>query len=196
MVVHGVMANASIGQLFAAGFVPGLMMAAALMVMVAWYARVRNYPRDAAFSLRVLWHTFWRAFLALLTPAIIIGGMMFGLFTPTEAAIAACVWALFLGVVVYRTLHARRLLRVSFDTIETTAVVLLIVAAALILASASPAPTPGRSRWSRTRTPSSPSWSTATSRPSTASSTTRTSSSTSCSRTGSTGSSTCSRRCR
>ncbi|HEX6013767.1 MAG TPA: TRAP transporter large permease [Geminicoccaceae bacterium] len=134
MVIYGVMANASIGQLFAAGFVPGLMMAAALMIMVAWYARVRNYPRDAAFSLRVLWHTFWRAFLALLTPAIIIGGMMFGLFTPTEAAIAACVWAMFLGLVVYRTLDARRLLRVSFDTIETTAVVLLIVAAASIFA--------------------------------------------------------------
>jgi TRAP-type C4-dicarboxylate transport system permease large subunit len=60
--------------------------------------------------------------------------MMFGLFTPTEAAVAACVWALFLGGVVYRTLDLRRLLRVSFDTIETTAVVLFIVAAASIVA--------------------------------------------------------------
>jgi tripartite ATP-independent transporter DctM subunit len=134
MVIYGVMANASIGQLFAAGFIPGFMMAGALMIMVAWYARVRNYPRDAAFSLPVLGQTFIRAFLALLTPAIIIGGMMFGLFTPTEAAIAACVWALFLGLVVYRTLDVRRLLRVSFDTIETTAVVLFIVAAASIFA--------------------------------------------------------------
>jgi tripartite ATP-independent transporter DctM subunit len=134
MVIYGVMANASIGQLFAAGFIPGFMMAGALMVMVAWYARVRHYPRDAAFSLPVLGQTFVRAFLALLTPAIIIGGMMFGLFTPTEAAIAACVWALFLGLVVYRTLDLRRLLRVSFDTIETTAVVLFIVAAASIFA--------------------------------------------------------------
>ena len=82
MVIYGVMAGASIGQLFAAGFVPGLLMAVALMIMVAWYARRRNYPRDAAFSLRVLGQTFARAFLALLTPAIIIGGMMFGLFTP------------------------------------------------------------------------------------------------------------------
>jgi tripartite ATP-independent transporter DctM subunit len=134
MVIYGVMANASIGQLFAAGFIPGFMMAGALMVMVAWYARVRHYPRDAAFSLPVLGQTFVRAFLALLTPAIIIGGMTFGLFTPTEAAIAACVWALFLGLVVYRTLDLRRLLRVSFDTIETTAVVLFIVAAASIFA--------------------------------------------------------------
>ena len=134
MVIYGVMAGASIGQLFAAGFVPGLLMAAALMVMVAWYARRRNYPRDARFSVVVLGQTFIRAFLALLTPAIIIGGMMFGLFTPTEAAVAACVWALFLGVVVYRTLDLRRLIRVSFDTIETTAVVLFIVAAASIFA--------------------------------------------------------------
>jgi tripartite ATP-independent transporter DctM subunit len=133
MVIYGVMANASIGQLFAAGFVPGLMMAVALMAMVTWYARVRNYPRDAAFSLRVLWLTFVRALPALMTPAIIIGGMMFGLFTPTEAAVAACVWALLLGLL-YRTLDLRRLLRVSFDTIETTAVVLLIVAGASIFA--------------------------------------------------------------
>ncbi len=134
MVIYGVMAGASIGQLFAAGFVPGLLMAVALMIMVAWYARRRNYPRDATFSVLVLGQTFARAFLALLTPAIIIGGMMFGLFTPTEAAVAACVWALFLGAVVYRTLDLRRLLRVSFDTIETTAVVLFIVAAASIFA--------------------------------------------------------------
>jgi tripartite ATP-independent transporter DctM subunit len=133
MVIYGVMANASIGQLFAAGFVPGLLMAVALMVMVAWYARMRNYPRDAAFSLVALWHGFWRALPALMTPAIIIGGMTFGLFTPTEAAVAACVWALLLGLF-YRTLDLRRLVRVSFDTIETTAVVLLIVAAASIFA--------------------------------------------------------------
>ena len=134
MVIYGVMAGASIGQLFAAGFVPGLLMAVALMIMVAWYARRRNYPRDAAFSIKVLGQTFVHAFLALLTPVIIIGGMMFGLFTPTEAAVAACVWALFLGAAVYRTLDLQRLVRVSFDTIETTAVVLFIVAAASIFA--------------------------------------------------------------
>ena len=134
MVIYGVMASTSIGQLFAAGFVPGLLMAVALMIMVAWYARLRNYPRDAAFSLVTLGRTFVHAFLALLTPAIIIGGMMFGLFTPTEAAVAACVWALILGGPVYRTLDLRRLLRVSYDTIETTAVVLFIVAAASIFA--------------------------------------------------------------
>ena len=55
MVIYGVMAGASIGQLFAAGFIPGLLMAVALMLMVAWFAHRRNYPRDAAFSVRRLW---------------------------------------------------------------------------------------------------------------------------------------------
>jgi tripartite ATP-independent transporter DctM subunit len=134
MVIYGVVASSSIGQLFAAGFIPGLMMAAALMIMVTWYARTRGYPRDARFSLLVLWISFQRAFLSLLTPVIIVGGILGGLFTPTEAAIAASAYALLLGVVIYRTLTPRRLLRVSFDTIETTAVVMFIVAAASIFA--------------------------------------------------------------
>ena len=134
MVIYGVLAGASIGQLFAAGLIPGILMAVALMVMVAWYARRRNYPRDSLFRLSYLGSAFLRAFFSLMTPAIIVGGILFGIFTPTEAAIAASVYALFLGLVVYRTLTWRRLLRVSFDTIETTAIVLFIVAAASIFA--------------------------------------------------------------
>ena len=134
MVIYGVVASASIGQLFAAGFIPGLLMAASLMLMVAWYARRRNYPRDQAFYWPTLFSSFRRAFLSLMTPAIIVGGILSGAFTPTEAAVAACAWALFLGLIVYRTLTVRRFLRVSFDTIETTAVVLFVVGAASIFA--------------------------------------------------------------
>ncbi|MFV0472626.1 MAG: TRAP transporter large permease [Pikeienuella sp.] len=134
MVIYGVVAGASIGQLFAAGFIPGLLMALSLMLMVSWYARRRNYPRDQAFHLPTLWSSFARAFLSLMTPAIIVGGILTGAFTPTEAAVAACAWALFLGLGVYRTLTLRRFLRVSFDTIETTAVVLFVVGAASIFA--------------------------------------------------------------
>jgi tripartite ATP-independent transporter DctM subunit len=134
MVIYGVVAGASIGQLFAAGFIPGLLMALSLMIMVAWYARVRGYPRDQVFRLGVLGRAFLRAFLSLMTPVIIIGGILSGAFTPTEAAIAACAWALILGLFIYRTLDLKRFLRVSFDTIETTAVVLFIVAAASIFA--------------------------------------------------------------
>ena len=134
MVIYGVVAGTSIGQLFAAGIIPGLVMAATLMVMVAYFARVRGYPRDQAFDLCVLWRATQHAFLSLLTPVIIVGGMMFGIFTPTEAAIAACAYALFLGLVVYRSLTWQGFLRVSMDTIETTAVVLFIVAGASIFA--------------------------------------------------------------
>jgi len=134
MVVYGVMASASVGQLFAAGFIPGLLMAVALMLLVAWYAKKRNYPRDTRFNIRLLGKSFKRAFLSLLTPVIIIGGILTGAFTPTEAAISACVYALILGIVVYRTLTWKRLLVVSMDTIETTAIICFIVAAASIFA--------------------------------------------------------------
>jgi TRAP-type C4-dicarboxylate transport system permease large subunit len=72
------------------------------------------------------------AVLPLLTPVLLIGGMTAGIFTATEGAIAACVWALFLGVVRYRTMKWKMLVKVSMDTIETTSIVLLIVAAASI----------------------------------------------------------------
>jgi tripartite ATP-independent transporter DctM subunit len=132
LVVYGVVSSASIGELFAAGLVPGLLMAVALMVMVAWYSYVRGYGRDSAFAWRILGRTFSRAFLSLLTPVIIVGGILGGLFTPTEAAIAACAYALVLGGIVYRTLTLRKIKAISVDTIETTAIVLLIVAAASI----------------------------------------------------------------
>jgi len=177
MVIYGVQANTSIGKLFAAGFVPGALMALFMMGMVAYYAHVRNYGADIAFSwprmgrafgelaaivvaattLYVLWGNDelggsvkfgipllavliadklfkFEAFMALLTPVILIGGMASGLFTPTEAAVAAVAWALFLGFVWYRTLSLRMLVKISMETIETTASVLFIVAAASIFA--------------------------------------------------------------
>ena len=132
LVIYGVMANASVGQLFAAGILPGLLIALVLFAWVAVAARLRNFPRDAAFRLGRLARAAWRGTLPLLTPVILIGGMKSGLFTPTEAAIAATVYALFLGLVAYRTLGWKRLVRVSMETIETTAIVLLIVAGASI----------------------------------------------------------------
>lgn len=132
LVVYGVSSQASIGQLFAAGLIPGLMMAAALMAMVTYYAHVRGYGRDTIFLWSMLGTTFARAFLSLLTPVILVGGILGGVFTPTEAAVVASAYALFLGVVVYRTLNFRKLWDISVDTIETTAVVLLIVGAASI----------------------------------------------------------------
>jgi len=177
MVIYGVQANASIGKLFAGGFSPGALMALFMMALVSYYAHIRKYGADVAFSwprmgrafvelgaivavslaLYFLWSNetlggFVRfgipliavmvadkvfkfdAFMALLTPVILIGGMASGLFTPTEAAVAAAAWALFLGFIWYRTLNWRMLIKISMDTIETTAVVLFIVASASIFA--------------------------------------------------------------
>jgi len=78
------------------------------------------------------WKLRFQAVLPIMTPVLLIGGMTTGVFTATEGAIAACVWALFLGLVWYRTLKWKRLVKVSMDTIETTAAVLMIVAAASI----------------------------------------------------------------
>lgn len=130
MVIFGVMANVSIGQLFAAGIVPGLLMAGFLMLYITWYAHTHGVGRDQKFILGVLGTTFVRAVPALMTPAIIIGGMSFGWFTPTEAAIAACAWAIFLGAVLYRSLSLKQFYKITLDTVETTAAVLIIVGAA------------------------------------------------------------------
>lgn len=132
LVVYGVSSSASIGQLFAAGLIPGLLMAAALMLMVTYYAHVRGYGRDTKFLWHVLGSTFVRAILSLLTPVILVGGILGGVFTPTEAAVVASAYALFLGVVVYRTLDIKKIWEITVDTVETTAVVLLIVGAASI----------------------------------------------------------------
>ncbi len=132
LVIYGVSANASIGQLFAAGIIPGLIVATSLMVMVYGYSRIRGYGADAKFRLYELGRTLARGILPLLTPVIIIGGMRAGAFTPTEGAIAAVAWALILGVIVYRTLGWRALAKVSFETVEITATILLIVAASEI----------------------------------------------------------------
>ena len=173
-VIYGMMASVSIGQLFLAGVIPGIIMGITMMLTVAYFAHTRNFGRDVPFSARKLakaalevatvacvpggaW-LLWRlgipggwaviiafavllvldklfdfsAVMALLTPVMLIGGMTLGVFTPTEGAIAASIWALFLGLVWYRTLNWRRLVKLTMDTIETTAAVLFIVAAASI----------------------------------------------------------------
>jgi tripartite ATP-independent transporter DctM subunit len=101
-----------------------------MMLYVTYCARKYNMGRDQTFRLRTLGLTFIAALPPLLTPAIIMGGMTFGWFTPTEAAIAACAWAMILGIFLYRSLTFKQFYKVTMDTIETTAGVLLIVGAA------------------------------------------------------------------
>jgi tripartite ATP-independent transporter DctM subunit len=129
-VIYGMMANVSIGALFLGGVIPGIVMMLFMMLYVYYCARKYNMGHDQVFRWSVLGATFIAAFPALMTPAIIIGGMTFGWFTPTEAAIAACAWAMMLGIVLYRSMSLKQFYKVTMDTIETTAGVLLIVGAA------------------------------------------------------------------
>lgn len=130
MVVYGVMAEVSIGALFAGGFIPGLLLGLVMMIIIYFKAIKNDYPRNERFDFGELWASFKSAFLALLTPIIIIGGILSGIVTPTEAAVVATVYALFLGIVVYRQLKIKDIFRILIESMETTATVTFIIAAA------------------------------------------------------------------
>ena len=173
-VIYAMFANVSVGALFLAGILPGVVMALLMMATVAFFAHKNKWGGDIAFEWKrigkallelavvagfptAIWFAtqqggdpVWtvviglglllaadryfrfNAVLPIMTPVLLIGGMTSGVFTATEGAIAACVWSLFLGVVWFRTLNWKMLIKVSMDTIETTATVLFIVAAASI----------------------------------------------------------------
>lgn len=173
-VIYAMMANVSVGALFLAGLLPGILMAVLMMVTVAYFAHKNGWGGDVKFSssrfgkamietavvagwpLAIYWlvkaglqpqvtviggivllfvadRIFrFQAVLPIMTPVLLIGGMTTGLFTPTEGAIAASVWALFLGIAWYRTMTWKSFIKVSLDTVETTATVMFIVAAASI----------------------------------------------------------------
>ena len=128
LVAYAVQAELSVAALFFAAVVPGIMMAAAYMGYVAWCAYRFDYPAGPLASLRELWPAFRQAFLALLTPAIIMGGIYTGAFTPTEAAAVAALYATLLGTLVYREVGWRRLLAEIRGTMIDSAVIMLIIA--------------------------------------------------------------------
>jgi TRAP-type C4-dicarboxylate transport system permease large subunit len=173
-VIYAMMANVSVGALFLAGILPGLLMALLMMLTVAYYAHKNGWGGDikftatrfgkavietlvvAAWPMAMYYLVQWgaqpqvtvilglivlfaadryfrfEAVLPIMTPVLLIGGMSTGIFTPTEGAIAACVWAMVLGLAWYRTLSWKRFVKVCLDTVETTATVMFIVAAASI----------------------------------------------------------------
>ncbi len=134
MVIYGVLAEASVGGLFVGGFLPGLMMALALMFMVRHYAIKRNYPREPFPTLKQVWVAFYKAFWALMTPVVLLVGIISGIFTPTEAAVFAAAFALFLGLVVYRELTIRDIPKTILNSTETNGVVLALVMTAVLFA--------------------------------------------------------------
>lgn len=130
MVIFALVAEVSVGRLFLAGVLPGLLMTAALMLMVAWYAGRKGYPRTPFPGWRALARSFAGAFLPLLTPVILLGGIWTGQFTPTEAAAVAVAYALVLGGLIYREVTFAQLYQVFVETTRETAALGIIVAAA------------------------------------------------------------------
>jgi len=130
MVVFGAMAEVSVGKLFLGGFIPGLLLAGACMVLVYIISVKRGYPKSSGFSTKVFFKTFKEAFLSLLTPVIIIGGIWTGVFTPTEAAIFATLYSFLLGVVIYRELRWKDLSQILLDTAISSGTIIFIIGSA------------------------------------------------------------------
>ena len=133
-VIFGVAANVSISKLFLAGIVPGLLMGASIAIAWWWVARKENVtpPEKAtrAERLAALRDSTW----ALVLPVIVIFGLKFGVFTPTEAAVVAAVYALLVSTLVYRELRWQQLLQVFVNAAKTTSIIMFLVAAAMVSA--------------------------------------------------------------
>jgi tripartite ATP-independent transporter DctM subunit len=134
MVIYGVTAETSIGGLFLGAVIPGLLMAASLMVLVAFEARRKGLPRESFPGLRPLLRAAYDTLWALLAPFLLLGGMLGGVFTPTEAAAVAAFYALFVGLFVYREFRLADLPRLVVATLETTGVVMALVMTASLFA--------------------------------------------------------------
>jgi tripartite ATP-independent transporter DctM subunit len=134
MVIYGSLMGVSIAGLFAAGIVPGLLICVLCMGVIALLGKRLNLPKsNDRFSLiRILW-AFKSSFLAILMPGIILGGILFGIVTPTEAAAIAVFYALFIGGVVYRALSFKDIVEMLIRTARITGIVFLIIASASIL---------------------------------------------------------------
>ena len=130
MVLYCVGTNNSIGTLFIAGFVPGIMIGLTLIAYARHTCKVRNYAGDRKYSASEKLHAFKDAIWALIMPVIILGGIYSGIFTPTESAAVACIYAVIVALFVYRELSWKDLPRVFFKSSITVAVVMIILSTA------------------------------------------------------------------
>jgi tripartite ATP-independent transporter DctM subunit len=131
MVVYGAMAEASIAKLFLAGFIPGLLLGLAQVLVAGYFARRQKFPvRQKVLSVRTVTEGFFNTILAILMPIILLGGILSGIFTPTEAAGVAVLYALIVGFFIYRELKVSRLIKILYETSVLTGTILIILAMA------------------------------------------------------------------
>lgn len=132
MIIYGVVGGVSIGKMFLGGFIPGALIGGSLIVVSYFLAKRAGYERDAFRGFKIIGRTFIGAFWALLMPLIILGGILGGVFTPTEAAVVAAVYGAFVGFVIYRELKIRELPRIFAKAAISTSTVMLLIATANI----------------------------------------------------------------
>ena len=130
MIVWGGLMSVSIGGLFLAGMVPGILIALFMMGTVLVYAKTRNYPIHKRASLMEFFQAFGKSILALVTPTIIVGGIIGGLFTPTEASVVAVLYSAFLGGFIYRAIGPKQFPRVLYDSARLSAISLFCIGTA------------------------------------------------------------------
>ena len=133
-VIFGVAANVSISKLFLAGIFPGIVLAAGLWATWWWMTRREHLTPPPKRTRAEVWASFRSAGWALLLPVIILVGLRMGVFTPTEAAVVAAVYALFVAAVIYKELSLKQLYEVFHTAAKTTAVIMFLVAAAMVSA--------------------------------------------------------------
>ena len=130
MIVWGGIMNVSIGALFLAGFLPGIMIGLSQMVAVRIYAGFRNYPVYARSSFREFLTTFGSAFFALMSPGIVVGGVIFGFVTPTESSVLAVLYTFVVGLLVYRSFTIPQLPSVLYETARLASISLFAIGTA------------------------------------------------------------------
>src|SRR5690606_34504619 len=125
--IVGTLASLSIGDLFLAGAVPGILLGLGLMIPTYFISVKRNYPKGERKTLKEVGKSFVSAFWALLMTIIILWGILGGFFTPTEASIVAVLYAFIIGIFVYRQLPIKEIPKIMLESMTSTASIMLLV---------------------------------------------------------------------
>ena len=134
LVLFGSVASISVGKLFIGGIIPGILLALYMSVVVFILAKKRHYPKSDRASWREFWHYTWTSLPALTTPIVILGGILGGFFTPTEAGVVAVAYSLIIAGLFYKELRLKELFKLLIKTAKDTAKIMVIVGAAYAIA--------------------------------------------------------------